>query len=100
MYQVKENKVTNFEFELGGKCYAVPLLRHMPLKRLLEYNRALKKVKPGTEGDFYLDFIAGVFDEHAPGVTDQLTADQFNDLMQAYFAESNATPGESLASSD
>lgn len=100
MYQVKENKVSNFEFELDGKQYAVPLLRHIPLKQLLEYNRALKKVKAGSEGDFYLEFIAGVFDEHAPGVTDRLTADQFNDLMQAYFAESNVTPGESSASSD
>lgn len=100
MYQVKDTEIAMFDFELGGKTYSVPLLRHMPLKKLLEYNRALKKVKPGTEGDFYIEFVAGIFDEHAPGATDQLTAEQFNGLMQAYFAEGNITPGESLASSD
>ena len=36
MYQVKDTEIAMFDFELGGKTYSVPLLRHMPLKKLLE----------------------------------------------------------------
>ena len=100
MYEVKAAEISTFDFKLGKKEYSVPLMRHMPLKKLLEYNKALKNVKAGSESDFLIQFIADVFDEHAPGVTDSLTADQFHDLMQAYIAEGKITPGESSASSD
>ena len=100
MYEVKANKVETFDFKMGYKTYSVPLMRNMPLKKLLEYNKALSKVKPGQESDFLIQFISEIFDEHAPGVTDQLTADQFHDLMQAYIAEGKVSPGESVASSD
>lgn len=100
MYEIKSSKIKTFDFKLDGEAYSVPLLRHMPLKKLLSYNKQLRHVKAGTEGDFYLTFIADVFDENAPGVTDRLTTDQFASLMQAYIAESNVSPGESSASSD
>lgn len=100
MYVVEADKQTCFEFELDGKVYKVPLLRHMPLNKLLAYNKALRKVKPGMEADFYIDFVSDIFNEHAPSVCERLTVDQFKSLMEAYIAESNVSPGEFGASSD
>ena len=100
MFEVKANDIEYFDFTYEGREYHVPLMRHMPLKKLLEYNKALSKVKPGQESDFLVQFIADIFDEHAPGISDVLTADQFHDLMQAYIAEGKVTLGESVASSD
>lgn len=100
MYEVKASKVESFEFKMDGETYSVPLMRHMPLKKLLEYNKALSKVKSGQESDFLIQFISDIFDGHAPGVTDRLDAEQFRDLMQAYIAEGKVSPGESVTSSD
>ena len=100
MFEVKASEIEYFEFSFEGNEYRVPLMRHMPLKKLLEYNKALSKVKPGQESDFLVAFIADIFDENAPGVSDKLTADQFHEVMQAYIAEGKVSLGESVASSD
>lgn len=100
MFEVTPNEITYFEFKCDGDVYSVPHMRFMPMSQLLEYNRARKNAAPGMESDLYLDMVARIFEEHAPGVVGKLTADQFRELSQAYFAESRVSPGESSASSD
>lgn len=94
MYAVTPAKRQTFDFEIEGAEYHVPYMRHMPLQKMLEYNKNIKKIQKAEQNDAYIEFIASIFEEHAPGSIDGLTVDQFSDLMQAYIAEGQANAGE------
>lgn len=61
---------------------------------MLDYNKKLKKINKAKQNDAYIEFIASIFTEHAPGSIEGLTVEQFTELMKAYIAEGNATAGE------
>ena len=85
MYAVAPAKRQTFDFEVEGKEYHVPYMKHMPL---------LKKINKAKQNDAYIEFIASIFTEHASGSIEGLTVEQFTELMKAYIAEGNATAGE------
>lgn len=95
MYTITPDAKVTFDFEHEGTQYSVPLVKHLPLNKMRDHDKALRKLKPEQKGDFEAEFMASLFDEYAPGVTEQLTGAQFRGLIDAYLAECNgATPGE------
>ncbi len=94
MYVVPPNKRQTFDFEIEGKQYSVPYMKHMPLNKMLAYNKRIKHMKADAQGDEYIAFVADIFNEHAPGAIDNLSVEQFSDLMKAYIAEGQAAAGE------
>lgn len=94
MYVVQPDKNTSFNFEIDGQEYSVPFVKHLPLNKMRDHDKTARKLKGNDRANFEVEFLARVFDDYAPGVTDALTLDQFKDLVDAYVTESNVSPGE------
>lgn len=89
MFVVPEATKTDFEFQLDGDDYAVPLLSNMPFDASQEFAKAATDDREATQW-----IIANVFEKHAPEAMRQMTAGQWRALFDAYLQASSVTPGE------
>lgn len=78
-----------FQLEEGGKVYRMPALGSLPLKSV----RELLKLK-GADDAEALDAIAVILDRYCKGLSAKLTLDQFNAVLDEWFAASGVTLGE------
>lgn len=100
IYVVAKDEREQFEFQVGKKVYKVPFMRNLPVPRIIEYNKQVRKAPKDRQEDVLVEFLASVFSDFAPGSIDTLSGEQFGELAHAYLAAGKAAPGESQASSD
>lgn len=88
---VLDDEQRKFEFEMGGKKYAVTSLDALPLAR----TDALKGVKTDAEA---VEWIRSeIFERECPAAMEAITVGQWKKLVNAYLEDSPVTPGESPA---
>lgn len=78
-----------FQLAEGGKVYRMPALGSLPLKSV----RELMKLK-GTDDAEALDAVSAILDRYCKGLSAKLTLDQFNAVLDEWFAASGVTLGE------
>lgn len=92
MYKV-DKEIEYFEFEVGGEKYKVPTLQCLPLNKFREMQRRVREADERRTEEEAVYALLDIFDELAPGCTDQLTYLQAAELVKAY------TVGEELGES-
>lgn len=89
MYQVPKSKKSikqnQFEFEIDGKQYTVPLLKYLPVSTIIRFE---------SEG---FKAVLEAFGTHAD-IVGALDQEQFEGLTKAWTEESGIDLGESQAS--
>ncbi len=78
-----------FELVGDGELYRLPALNSLPIKTV----RALMALR-GADDAAALDEIVGILDRYCEGLSDKLTLDQFNEVIDAWFGASGVTQGE------
>jgi len=99
MYKVEKVK-DPFEFESDGKVYSVPQISDLPLKRFKKIQKTVRDADENMREEVAVDAVLEVFDEFAPGSTDNLTYMQAAKLVSAYANGGEESLGESSPSSD
>ena len=81
-----------FAFKFAGKSYSVPFVEDLPLERL----EALNAMRGVGSSDMNLrELTALLFGDEAGAVVYQMSAKQFQGLVEAWEGASSATVGES-----
>ena len=81
-----------FAFKFGAKSYSVPFVEDLPLERL----EALNAMRGVGSSDMNLrELTALLFGDEAGAVVYQMSAKQFQGLVEAWEGASSATVGES-----
>ncbi|NPD33105.1 hypothetical protein HLV35_07535 [Eggerthellaceae bacterium zg-997] len=89
MYLIKQTKQEPFRFRLNGRQRSVPALSAIPLAMA----RRFAEVGEGDAGAA-TDAFMELFERYAPGVTDEVDAEQFSGLVAAYVEFSGVGAGE------
>ena len=88
---VLDAPASSFEFELGGKAYAIPHLDDV----LYDELKGLRDVQTNQEAVDWI--VANVFELHCPDAMRVITNGQLKALLDAYLGEAAVSPGESQA---
>ena len=94
MYVIEDVDVQYFEFKLKNKKYSVPFINYLPYGEFLKFQEEVSDAFKSKDEIKMLKLITAIFDEYAPGVTDKIVGEQFNELIRAYYQASGIDLGE------
>ena len=83
MYKVEEHS-EQFEFEVKGKVYEIPKMQDLPLQKFREIQRRIRSANDELRAEEAVYALLDVFEELAPGSTDDLTYLQAAQLVRVY----------------
>lgn len=86
MFTIETGEVKPFEFSVDGKEYSVPMFGDLGYQTMREFV-TFSKDAAGTDVIWW--FIENVFEKYAPGCSENLTANNVAQLVEAYSEASN-----------
>ena len=85
MFKLEKPEEDKFEFEYEGTVYSIPSITALPMRVAMSFYRDLAYATSDMQkSSISLEFGAAIFEEHAPGLVEQLSLEEFKTLMAAY----------------
>lgn len=78
-----EDAARSFEFAVNGEVHSVPTVDSLPVDIVIDLSRRYRDAG-AAGGEVLAEFVRALFEKHAPGVCELLTAAQYAQLCAAY----------------